>query len=249
MLPPSHSRKSEKSLLIIYIIFVNLVLFISPILSIYMYWLQLYELGSYITSLRINYAISISCFGLIQLYLKINTDVLEKISNSNSDSPSIFWPGKYDELIKFNDRWLWMYHFGFYASWIFVILSIHNGEEAIRFIFGLTFIVIITLLIYALTARKRPTSAPNPTKVFDILPRLVRDILDYEKEHFSLANAFPSNRTALSVYLSSWLFVNLGYLAFIYPLLIAASCLFTKNNTVVDTGAGFILGVIISFLT
>jgi membrane-associated phospholipid phosphatase len=56
------------------------------------------------------------------------------------------------------------------------------------------------------------------------------------------SNSFPSMHTSVAMLTAMHLFPAFGPIVFAFPLLIAASCLFTKQHYVVDLPVGAVLG-------
>jgi membrane-associated phospholipid phosphatase len=150
-----------------------------------------------------------------------------------------------DERIPFRPGWVWVYSGLYYPVIFSLIFTVHSFAQ-----FNYTAFSFITLLVMQLIAFVAfPVKIPAHWRNYDATASLSTHFLSIVHRYDGLCNSIPSMHVSVSTLAALHLFANIspivGYyalLCFLFPVLIAASALFTKQHYLVDLLPGAILG-------
>jgi len=87
-----------------------------------------------------------------------------------------------------------------------------------------------------------PVATPEHWRAINRRRTLSERFLAFVQRFDARSNSFPSMHTSVAMLTALHLVPHLGALAFVFPVLIALSCLFTKQHYVIDLPAGALLG-------
>ena len=158
----------------------------------------------------------------------------------------------WDHKIKFDPRWVWIYSGLYYPMILLAALSVPTWH-AYAYCVGcfltllaiqVTFFVLWPVAIPAQWRASRevriaPLYYPNSMKMLDL-------VWSYDK----LRNSLPSMHVSVATMVDLTIWQNwpiAGYFCGLFPLLIAASALKTKQHYVVDVVPGALLGAAVFF--
>ena len=143
-----------------------------------------------------------------------------------------------DDLIPFWPRWVWIYSGLYYPVIVYInfVMESHRHflHVAMSYVLLLGFQMIFFVFFPVATPDQWRTANPRRTQS----ERFLALIQTYD----SPANSFPSMHTSVATLTALHLWPHLGPGVLLFPILIALSCLFTKQHYVIDLPAGGLLG-------
>jgi membrane-associated phospholipid phosphatase len=159
----------------------------------------------------------------------------------------IEFPSKIDDRIPFRPEWVWIYSGLYYPVILVLVFTIKTFAQ-----FSYTVFSFITLLIMQLAAFFFfPVKIPQHWREYDRDQSLSARFLGLVHSYDGLPNSIPSMHVSVSTLAAFHLQQNLlaetgmySLLAFLFPLLIAISALFTKQHYIVDLAPGAFLGYV-----
>jgi membrane-associated phospholipid phosphatase len=143
-----------------------------------------------------------------------------------------------DNLIPYSPRWVWIYSFLYYpvivaVNWM-VTSPRHYLYVAISYLLLLAFQMAFFTFV--------PVATPVEWRTCNTRRGRSERFLAFVQSFDARSNSFPSMHTSVAtltaLHLSTWL----GPWVFVFPALIALSCLYTKQHYIVDLPAGAVLG-------
>ena len=87
-----------------------------------------------------------------------------------------------------------------------------------------------------------PVTTPQQWRAYNLRRTLSERFLALIQRMDAPSNSFPSMHVSVAMLTAMHLLPHLGAMAFGFPVLIALSCLFTKQHYVIDLPAGAVLG-------
>lgn len=152
---------------------------------------------------------------------------------------------KIDDRIPFRPEWVWVYSGLYYPVILLLVFTLKTFSQ-----FSYTVFSFITLLIMQLTVFFFfPVKIPERWRDYDRQQSLSARFLGLVHSYDGLPNSIPSMHVSVSTLAAFHLYQNMSLetgiyslLAFLFPLLIALSALFTKQHYVVDLAPGAGLG-------
>ncbi|MBI5772688.1 MAG: phosphatase PAP2 family protein [Verrucomicrobia bacterium] len=143
-----------------------------------------------------------------------------------------------DDSIPFRPRWVWIYSFLYYPVIVLINLVVESPRHylyvAISFMLLLGFQMAFFLLF--------PVATPAEWRTVTVRRGRSVRFLEFVQKFDARSNSFPSMHTSVATLTALHLVPFAGPWAFAFPVLIALSCLFTKQHYVVDLPAGALLG-------
>jgi len=154
---------------------------------------------------------------------------------------------KIDDKIPFRPGWVWIYSGLYYPIILLLVFTLRTFSQ-----FSYTVFSFITLLIMQLTAFFFfPVKIPEHWRNYDRERSLSSRFLGLVHSYDGLPNSIPSMHVSVATLTAFHLYQNMSLeigayslLAFLFPLLIAISALFTKQHYVVDLAPGALVGYI-----
>ena len=151
-----------------------------------------------------------------------------------------------DDKIPFMPRMVWIYSLLYYTMIGFTTISIRDISQGVHFIFGGLILLSTGALFYYLYPTTVPASYRS-YKINSLSTRYLAFIQSMDNER----NAFPSMHSAIAAYVGlvvSELPVIGLWLGYSFIVVIAVSCVTTKQHVLVDTIAGVILGAVVFYV-
>jgi len=143
-----------------------------------------------------------------------------------------------DDRIPYRPRWVWIYSFLYYPVIVTINWTVTSPRHflyvAISYMLLLGFQMAFFLLL--------PVATPPAWRSCVTGKGRSERFLALVQSFDARSNSFPSMHTSVATLTALHLYSNLGPWVFAFPVLIALSCLFTKQHYVVDLPAGALLG-------
>jgi membrane-associated phospholipid phosphatase len=143
-----------------------------------------------------------------------------------------------DDAIPFAPRWVWIYSCLYYP----VIVYINFVTESPRHFLYLAMSYIVLLLFQMAFFVLFPVATPVEWRTCNPGRGRSERFLAFVQTYDASSNSFPSMHTSVAMLTAMHLLPQLGPWAYAFPVLIALSCLFTKQHDVLDLPAGAALG-------
>jgi membrane-associated phospholipid phosphatase len=144
-----------------------------------------------------------------------------------------------DDIIPFQPSWVWIYSCLYYPVIVYINFVTNSPRHflylAMSYILLLGFQMAFFVLFPVATP---PEWRVCPTGGGDASLRFLALVQRFDAS----SNSFPSMHTSVATLTALHLTPALGAWAYLFPVLIALSCLFTKQHYVVDLPAGAGLG-------
>jgi len=141
-----------------------------------------------------------------------------------------------DNLIPYRPGWVWIYSCLYYPVILYTNLIIRSPREFTHIAMSYLLLLVLQMgcfLLYPVVtpAQWRPGHTPRTRS---------ERFLAFVQSLDARSNSFPSMHTSVAVLTALHLGPSLGAWTWLFPALIALSCLFTKQHYVIDlpTGAG-----------
>ena len=145
-----------------------------------------------------------------------------------------------DKFIPKKTWFIYIYNFLYYIGFGILLIYIKSYKEFIN----ICFYAILLLLSLVSFFMIFPSKLHNNTR--DINESNI--FLKLTQHLDNTTNAFPSAHVAISVFIAIILNKYIGIIAYLFPILIFISCLFTKQHLFIDCIGGFIWGFIYTYL-
>ncbi len=168
-------------------------------------------------------------FGVYQFYFWCQRQSLR---------PVVKFSTKLDDLFPFWPVWAWVYSFIYYPAIIYlnwVVGSARHYNHLAMSFFILLFMQMAFFLLFPVETPvewREHSQGPGPSR------RFLRLVQSFDKP----SNCFPSMHVSVATLTALHAYAHLGPWAFAFPVLIAISCVFTKQHYIVDLPFGAVLG-------
>jgi len=154
---------------------------------------------------------------------------------------------KLDDRIPFWPEWVWVYSGLYYPIILLLVFTIKTFAQ-----FSYTAFSFITLLIMQLTVFFfLPVKIPERWRRYDHSRSISTRFLALVHSYDGLPNSIPSMHVSVATLTAFHLHGNLSvsvgtwsFLAFLFPILIATSAIFTKQHYLVDLAPGAAAGYV-----
>ena len=145
-----------------------------------------------------------------------------------------------DDMIPYTPSWVWIYSFLYYPVILYTNLVIQSPREFTHLAMSFLLLLVLQMAVFisfpVITPEEwRPKCAPKTRS-----ERFLRFVQRLDAR----SNSFPSMHTSVATLTALHLHTSLGPVAWLFPLLIGLSCLFTKQHYVIDLPAGAGLGAL-----
>jgi len=143
-----------------------------------------------------------------------------------------------DDCIPYRPRWVWIYSFLYYPVIVAINWTVSSPRQYLYVALSYMLLLGFQMLFFLLV----PVATPAEWR-----PRVVgrgrsEKFLAFVQSFDGRSNSFPSMHTSVATLTALHLYPAFGPLVIAFPVLIALSCLFTKQHYVVDLPAGALLG-------
>lgn len=167
--------------------------------------------------------------GIYQFYFFTQRNAIRKARTFNSPI---------DEKIPFWPIWSWVYSFLYYPAILYINWIVEDHRHFIIIVFSYTVLLVMQMTFFMLF----PVSTPPHWRTMNTGKNLSERFLLYVQKFDDSSNCFPSMHVSVATLTALLALSTLGPWVFMFPLLIALSCMFTKQHYLIDLPAGAVLG-------
>ena len=143
-----------------------------------------------------------------------------------------------DDWIPYRPRWVWIYSFLYYPVIVTINWSVSSPRHYLYA--ALSYVLLLAFQMAFFTFL--PVATPVEWRACNTRRGRSERFLAFVQSFDAPSNSFPSMHTSVAMLTAMHLQSSLGLWAFVFPLLIAASCVFTKQHYVIDVPAGAAVG-------
>jgi membrane-associated phospholipid phosphatase len=143
-----------------------------------------------------------------------------------------------DERIPFVPAWVWVYSFLYYPAILCVNFVARSSDEFNRIAASYMLLLAMQAAFFVVL----PVRTPDHWRDINEDHGLSGRFLAFVHRFDAPSNSFPSMHTSVAVLTAMHLTGTFGTAVYLFPALIAISCLFTKQHYLVDLPAGAGLG-------
>jgi len=143
-----------------------------------------------------------------------------------------------DERIPYWPSWVWIYSCLYYPIILYLNFVIASAREFTYVATSYMLLLGLQMLFFLFV----PVSTPPHWRAFNRQRTLSERFLALVQRFDAPTNSFPSMHVSVAMLTALHLLPHLGTMAFAFPLVIALSCLFTKQHYLLDLPAGAVLG-------
>lgn len=143
-----------------------------------------------------------------------------------------------DDIIPFRPAWVWIYSGLYYPIIVYVNLAMMSAHQFTHV--AMSYIVLLFLQMLCFLAL--PVATPDAWRRFDRRASLSHRFLALVHHFDETSNCFPSMHTSVAVLTGFHLVATIGAWAWVFPIIISISCLFTKQHFLADLPAGAAVG-------
>lgn len=143
-----------------------------------------------------------------------------------------------DDLIPYRPHWVWIYSFLYYPVILYVNWILETPGQFTRIAASYLLLLILQMAFFVLF----PVVTPSDWRLSNERRTLSERFLAMVQRFDAASNSFPSMHVSVAMLTAMHLQPEFGAAVFLFPLLIALSCLFTKQHYVIDLPAGAALG-------
>jgi membrane-associated phospholipid phosphatase len=146
--------------------------------------------------------------------------------------------GSLDDLIPYRPRWVWIYSCLYYPVIVYINFVVPSPREFIYMATSFLVLLALQMLFFVFF----PVATPEKWRELNQRRGRSERFLSFIRRFDSPSNCFPSMHVSVATLTALHLQSALGPWSFVFPVLIALSCLFTKQHYLIDLPAGAVLG-------
>jgi len=143
-----------------------------------------------------------------------------------------------DDWIPYWPSWVWIYSCIYYPLILYLNFVLESSRQFTHIAMSYVLLLGLQMVFFVLF----PVATPEHWRAINRRRTLSERFLAFVQRFDARSNSFPSMHTSVAMLTALHLVPHLGALAFAFPVLIALSCLFTKQHYVIDLPAGAALG-------
>jgi membrane-associated phospholipid phosphatase len=143
-----------------------------------------------------------------------------------------------DDRIPYRPRWVWIYSFLYYPVIVAVNWSVSSSREYLYVAISYVLLLALQMLFFTLL----PVATPLEWRTCNLRRGRSERFLAFIQSLDGRTNSFPSMHTSVATLTALHLCPTFGPLVFVFPALIAVSCVYTKQHYIIDLPAGALLG-------
>src|SRR5438552_10083117 len=143
-----------------------------------------------------------------------------------------------DDAIPYRPRWVWIYSFLYYPVIVAVNWSVSSPREYLYVALSYLLLLLFQMAFFTVV----PVATPLEWRTCNLRRGRSERFLAFVQTFDAPTNSFPSMHTSVATLTAFHLSATFGPAVFVFPLLIAVSCLYTKQHYVIDLPAGALLG-------
>jgi membrane-associated phospholipid phosphatase len=144
-----------------------------------------------------------------------------------------------DERIPFQPGWSWVYSFLYYPAILYLNLVATSPGHFTRMAFSFIVLLAMQVLCFAIYPVATPPHWRSQAVANAASVRFLRFVRNFD----AATNCFPSMHVSVATLTALHAQATLGGWAFLFPVLIAISCVMTKQHYLIDLPFGAALGV------
>lgn len=148
------------------------------------------------------------------------------------------WDSALDNRIPFRPHWVWIYSFLYYPAILYINFVVSSSRHFIYLAFNFIILLLLQMVFFLLFPVKTPEAWRDINRGQSKAERFLMLVQKFD----GTSNAFPSMHVSVAMLCALHAFPVMGHWAWLFPSLIAISCLFTKQHYVRDLPAGALLG-------
>ena len=150
----------------------------------------------------------------------------------------IVWRSPIDEAIPFKPQWSWVYSFLYYPAILYLNLLAEDSGHFNKMAFSFLVLLFMQMIFFWLF----PVSTPEHWRSINTGKTWSEKFLLFVQKFDQSTNCFPSMHVSVAMLTALHAWSGLGAWGLLFPLLIALSCVYTKQHYLVDLPAGALLG-------
>lgn len=150
----------------------------------------------------------------------------------------IVWRSEIDEKIPFRAGWSWVYSFLYYPAILYLNLLAEDSRHFNMMAFSFLMLLFMQMFFFWFF----PVATPEHWRSQNTGKTWSEKFLLFVQKFDQSTNCFPSMHVSVATLTAFHAYDGLGLIAFLFPLLIAISCAFTKQHYLIDLPAGTVLG-------
>ncbi|HXM82568.1 MAG TPA: phosphatase PAP2 family protein [Burkholderiales bacterium] len=143
-----------------------------------------------------------------------------------------------DDWIPYWPSWVWIYSCVYYPIILYLNFIIDSARQFTYVATSYMLLLGLQMLFFVLF----PVTTPVHWRAYNLERTLSERFLALVQRIDAPSNSFPSMHVSVAMLTAMHLLPHLGAMALAFPVLIALSCLFTKQHYVIDLPAGAVLG-------
>ena len=142
-----------------------------------------------------------------------------------------------DEKIPYWPVWSWIYSFLYYPAILYLNWIIQDMRQFV--LMSITFVSLMFMQMICFVAF--PVATPKHWRTINQGKTASEKFLQLVQKYDDSSNCFPSMHVSVATLTALFALPTLGYIVFLFPLLIALSCMFTKQHYFIDLPFGALL--------
>jgi membrane-associated phospholipid phosphatase len=143
-----------------------------------------------------------------------------------------------DEWIPYRPRWVWIYSCIYYPLILYLNFIVESPRHFTHVAMSYVLLLGLQMAFFVLF----PVTTPERWRAYNQERTVSERFLAVVQRFDARSNSFPSMHVSVAMLTALHLQPHLGALGYVFPVLIALSCLFTKQHYIIDLPAGAALG-------
>jgi membrane-associated phospholipid phosphatase len=143
-----------------------------------------------------------------------------------------------DDWIPYRPGWVWIYSFLYYPVIVYINFVIRDARQFLYMATSFLLLLVLQMVFFLFFPVETPQDWRGQNKERDLSERF----LSFVRKFDASSNCFPSMHVSVATLTALHLQPSLGPWVYLFPVLIAFSCVFTKQHYVIDLPAGAVLG-------
>jgi membrane-associated phospholipid phosphatase len=143
-----------------------------------------------------------------------------------------------DDRIPYRPRWVWVYSFLYYPVIVAINWTVSSSRHFLYVVLSYLLLLALQMVFFTLV----PVATPLEWRTRNTGRGRSERFLAFVQKLDGRTNSFPSMHTSVATLTAFHLCSTFGAWAFLFPVLIALSCLYTKQHYLLDLPAGAVLG-------
>jgi hypothetical protein len=145
-----------------------------------------------------------------------------------------------DEAVPFWPSWTWIYSFLYYPAILYLNWLAADSRQFAMMAFSFIVLLVLQMTCFYLY----PVGTPPHWRSINTGTRMSERFLRFVQKFDAPSNCFPSMHVSVAMLTALHAAQSLGPWAYLFPVLIALSCIFTKQHYLIDLPFDAALGAI-----